>query len=613
VLLSSYNFEIALNIVNYQKKIRDFNMKHRYRCFRLLSVSVLISAGCLVLCGASPPVQAAGGEAGGTGLAVSGLTIALWITSLVSLAVAVFSLIRLYRLKTQAAGNRKLTGPGADTYQMMVENAEEGILVIQQLEIKYANQKTYDLMGVSRENRESTQLADYLYPQDMDIVLENYEKVIFAQEEIRRFSARVLTADQNVIWINARFVPVTWENAPAVLASISDITALKLLEKDLHQAQRMEAIGALSGGIAHDFNNILTTIIGSAEVAQMDLAEDAPAKKEFEQIRKSGYRARDLVRQILTISRENAQDVQPIYLMSMIKEALKLLRSTLPKEIRIKENIDRNVSLVKADSIQLYQVFMNLCTNAKDALKEAGDPCLEITLKNETVYTSGVSATGCLKPGNYVMFSVRDNGEGVEPDVADRIFEPYFTTKNTKTRTGLGLATTMGIVKQYGGHIRFESASETGTCFQVYLPEYQPDKGGAETCSDPVRGGGRILFIDDEPEITVIAQRMFKHLGFSVMTVDSGRKALELFSRSPEFFDVVITDLSMPGMSGKTVAESVLRIRPEIPVIMCTGHSDTFDETDAKKAGISAYIRKPYDFKKLSSMAASFIKKSKAA
>ena len=564
----------------------------------------------------SAEAWAAAGKAPGStpgGLSEFFLMALLGTIAVLALAAAGILLVRLNRLKSQWADSKNDSGLTKKPYRMMVENADQGILVLQELELKYANQAVYDLMGMSIDESDSTHIADYLYPEDLDIVLESYEKIIFNKEKIRNFSARAIKTDESVIWINARFVPITWEGAPAVLAFLRDVTAQKMLEQDLQQAQRMEAIGALSGGIAHDFNNILTTIIGNAEVAMMDLEETDPQAKEFEQIRKSGYRARDLVRQILTISRENAQDVQPLYLTPMIKEAMKLLRSTLPKEIKIQENFEKKLKLVKADSIQMYQVFMNLCTNARDALKGLDNPCLEVVLENEQISRSGQVVPSDLKPGSYVVFSVRDNGAGIDATIADHIFEPYFSTKDSKSGTGLGLATALGIVKQYGGTINYDT-SEKGSCFKVYLPVHEPEAEGNQSApEDSGTRAGKVLFVDDEPEITMVAERMLKNLGFSVMTANSGRKALEAFSRSPEFFDLLITDLSMPGMSGDALAKAALRIRPGIPVIICTGHSDTFNAAAAKKAGISAYVEKPYDFKSLSSLASSFIKKTKAA
>lgn len=534
-------------------------------------------------------------------------------------ATVIFSIINLKRIKQYEDSVQKAENPMIPLdgpYKEMVGNAGEGMLILQQLEFRYANPKFYDLLGMEQEDQSSFQIVEYIYPKDLDAVLEAYEKVMIGREKSAGFTARFTRTDESPVWVSARFVPFEWEGAPAILGLMRDITAQKMMEKDLHQAQRMEAIGALSGGIAHDFNNILTTIIGTAEVTLMDLAEDQPYHEEFEQIRKSGYRARDLVRQILTISRENVLDVQPLYLNSMIKEAVKLLRSTLPKNIKILENFEKELNLVKADSIQIYQVFMNLCTNASDAVRSSAEPFIEINLKNDLILPDDPRVSKNLTPGRYVVIRVKDNGRGIDKKISDRIFEPYFTTKDAQSRTGLGLATTLGIVKQHEGCIDFESSREKGTCFNVYLPAYDPDEKKADRLPDKQNGDerrARILFVDDEVEITTIAERMLNHLGYSVMGFNSPRKALEAFSRSPESFDMIITDLSMPEMTGEKLAKAVLRIRPGFPIIMCTGYSDTFDGEAAKKAGISAYIEKPYDFSALSQLISTFLSGSRAA
>ncbi len=540
-----------------------------------------------------------------TGLIVSGIFI----------AIAIAVTIKFQQVKARLDQKNQDVKAAKEKYKQMVENAEDGILVVQNLKLKYANNSVYEIMGLQKSETISDQLIDYIYPEDLNVVLECYETSVLSRKNENYFKVRLVKKDNSIIWVHIRLVPVVWDDEPANLAFMRDITHQQMLEQDLHQAQRLEALGALSGGIAHDFNNILTTIIGNAEVALMEASETDHGKMEFEQIRESGYRARDLVRQILTISREHTSDVQPLYLSPIIKEALKLLRSTLPKNIQIIENIDKQLNLVKADSIQMYQVFMNLCTNAKHALEKAETPCLEIGLQNVTFHPSVKQDMGQLKPGNYIKLSVKDNGTGIDPDIQSKIFDPYFTTKSREIGTGLGLATTLGIVKQFGGHISFKTEPGKGTCFVVHIPvhEKKESNGQIPDKNDSVQEGGRILFVDDEKEITIIAKRMFTNLGYSVMTAESGTQALESFARAPEFFDLLITDLAMPGMTGEKLANEVMRIRPGFPVIICTGHSDTFDKQKAKECGVMEYVAKPYNLKELSLIASKYIKKSKAA
>ncbi len=310
-------------------------------------------------------------------------------------------------------------------YRLIVEHSDEAILIAQNLEFKYANRQVYDIMGLPDDQTISRNLVDYIYPEDLNIVLESYEKTMLNKSSETSFKVRLIKEDKSCLWVHVRLVPVLWEDEPANLAFMRDITREKMMEQDLHQAQRMEALGALSGGIAHDFNNILTTIIGNAEVALMECSGDDPGTKEFNQIRESGYRARDLVRQILSISREHTDTIEPLYLSPIIKEAIKLLRSTLPKHFNITENIDKQLKLVNADSVQVYQIFMNLCTNAKQAMENIDIPSLEIELTNKRVQPTDSGVTQEVKPGKYVKLGVKDNGPGIDKKIHSKIFDPY--------------------------------------------------------------------------------------------------------------------------------------------------------------------------------------------
>jgi PAS domain S-box-containing protein len=529
--------------------------------------------------------------------------------------VAAFSMGQLQKMKGRLKENQALLNKKEEKLRLLLDHAEDGILIIQGLKFKYANKKVGEIMGQENKEEISKNLLDYIHPDDLKIVLDGYEKTMLSRDEETSFDVRLLKSDQSLLWVHIRSVPVVWGEEPANLAFMRDITARKMMEYELQQAQRMEAIGVLSGGIAHDFNNILTTIIGNAEMALMDLTDGSPGKKAFEQIRKSGYRARDLVRQVLNISREYASEVQPLYLSPIIKEALKFLRSTLPMNIKIVEKIDKQLSLVKADSVLIHQVFMNLCTNAKHAMEKQETACLEVELKNVIISSSMRTTRDDLLPGNYVSLSVRDTGTGIDPAVADKIFDPYFATKGMAKGTSLGLATSLGIIKQFGGYITFAGEPGKGSCFSVFLPAHETDKSKKKVldAAAPVRGRGKILFVDDEIEISAMAKKMLTHLGFSVMTADSGKQALEKFAREPDFFDLLITDLAMPEMTGIKLAKEVMQLRPGFPVIICTGHSDTFDENAAKEAGIMEYIEKPYNLKELGAIAAKCMKHTQAA
>ncbi len=528
--------------------------------------------------------------------------------------IAAFSLMQAHKMKRRLQDNETELNKKMEKLRLFLDHSKDGILIIQDLRFKYTNKRVPEIMGLEGKEEISNNFTEYIYPDDVQIALDSYEQTMLSGGKETNFDVRLVKSDQSLIWVQVRSVSVMWEGEPANLAFIRDITAQKMMEYDLQQAQRMEAIGVFSGGIAHDFNNILTTIIGNAELALMDLDVESPGKKEFEQIRESGHRARDLVRQILTLSREYTSEAQPLYLAPVIKEALKLLRSTLPRNIKIIEKIDKHLSLVKADSIQMYQVFMNLCANAKHAMEKEESGCLDVELKNVTVSSSMRSSPDDMVPGNYVKLSVTDTGIGIDPGIAGKIFEPHFTTKEKPKGTGLGLATSLFIVKQFGGNITFDSEPGKGACFCVFLPAHEAEKPKEKAFNETstIQGKGKILFVDDEAEIAAMAKKMLTHLGFSVMTAGSGKEALEKFTREPGFFDVLITDLAMPEMTGIKLAKEVMRIRPEFPVIMCTGHSDTFDEKAAKDSGIMEYVEKPYNLKELGAIAAKYMKHAQA-
>jgi len=521
---------------------------------------------------------------------------------------AVFSYIRFKNAQVQLRKERDALKESQEKYRLLVENAGDGILIIQNFKFKYANSQIYEIMGLKKEDSVSMNLVDYIHPDDLDMALEKYERNIRQNQEGNDYKIRLVKDDDTVIWVHIRSVPIIWEGEPASLAFIREITRQKQLEKDLQLAQRMEAIGTLAGGIAHDFNNILTTITGSAELALMDISDDDSGKEEFEQILESGYRAKELVRQILTVSRQHSQDIQPLFLNPIIKEALKLLRSTLPSNIKITEEINPEVSMVKGDSTQVFQVFMNLCTNANHAMEKFDTGELTIGLRDVTLDESIFDDVLNFKPGRYVELIVKDNGEGMDSEIQKMIFDPYFTTKEKGTGTGLGLATTMGIVKSHLGYIKVDSEKGDGSAFYVYLPVFEESEMDDEDLqAEPVPGKGRILFVDDERQILQIAQRMLGNLGYSVVTAGSGSEALEYLKLEPGSYDLLITDMAMPKMTGARLVKEVMKIVPDFPVILCTGHSGKMDEEKAKKLGVKQFLTKPYKLADLSSAISKYI------
>ncbi|MCF8145873.1 MAG: PAS domain S-box protein [Deltaproteobacteria bacterium] len=372
-----------------------------------------------------------------------------------------------------------------------------------------------------------------------------------------------------------------------------DVTSEMEMERRLTQAQKMEAIGNLAGGIAHDFNNILSPIMLHAEMAMMDLPPESPLQMNMKQIYKSGERARDLVQQILTFARVKEEEKIPLKASLIVKEVVKFLRSTIPSTIQIRYRLKTDRDTILADPTQMHQILMNLCTNAAHAMLEKGGE-LMVTLTETHVGPEEASRLGEIAPGGFLRMSVSDTGSGIPPEIIDKIFEPYFTTKEQGQGTGLGLAVIHGIVKNCDGHIMVESEEGKGSAFHVLLPVVDADVSLKRVVSaDLPTGTERILFVDDEQATVTVIKQMLEKLGYRVLAKTDSLDALGLFREAPEGFDLVITDQTMPHMTGKDLAKELMAIRPDIPIILCTGFSEQIDEDIAREMGIRAFVPKP--------------------
>jgi len=378
------------------------------------------------------------------------------------------------------------------------------------------------------------------------------------------------------------------------LTVFRDTTDVKTLETQLQQAQKMEAIGTLAGGIAHDFNNILGGILGYAELAKVRALDGGNVISDLEQLIISSNRAADLVKQILTISRQHKQERRPVQVRYIVNEALDLLRATLPTTIDVQGDLANDAGIVNADPTQIHQVIMNLATNAGHAMQEDGGK-LEVSLANVELDALSASNHLDLPAGSCLRLTVSDTGYGMTSETMERIFDPYFTTKDTGEGTGLGLSVAQGIIKAHGGAITVNSELGKGTTFHVYLPViHKAEKAEKDAPEEPLpTGSERILFIDDEEVLIEIGGQMLELLGYEVIGKKSSVQALELFRAEPDRFDLVITDMTMPHMTGDKLARELMKLRPDIPVILCTGHSELTSEEKAKDIGIRSFVMKP--------------------
>ena len=388
-------------------------------------------------------------------------------------------------------------------------------------------------------------------------------------------------------------------NITGSVGVLRDCTGRKKMEQQLRQAQKMEAIGTLAGGIAHDFNNILTAISGFADLS-LQAAGDATLKNYISYIVKASNRARDLVRQILAFSRQTEQEMRPVRIAPLLKEALKFLRASLPSSIEIRQNIACDGDVVVADPTQIHQVIMNLCTNAGHAMRDRGG-VMSVGLETLEVDESLILKSYAeLSPGRYVRLRVSDTGHGMTSEILDHIFEPYFTTKEKGEGTGLGLAVVHGIVKFHNGTVSVFSEPGKGSTFEVLLPlmAMEDQQPAAEIPAS--RGAGEsVLFVDDEEDITIMARTLLEDLGYRVTVTTSPQEVLELIGRDSSAYDLLITDKTMPGMNGFELAEAVFALAPGLPVIMLSGLAQSEDTAKGLKTGIKEFLVKPFEVQEL--------------
>jgi PAS domain S-box-containing protein len=495
-----------------------------------------------------------------------------------------------------------------EQYRDLIDNANDAVIVFGKTGImNFANPKFFEMTGYSLEETKKLHIRKLIHPDELDKCMGDFTKILAGEKFSRNYELRLLGKAGETIYIDNNVSTIEKEGRlVGILEIMRDITARKRAEEEterlqaqLVQAQKLEALGMLAGGIAHDFNNILTAILGYTGMVRDRVSDKGRMRTDLDQVLMAGERAKKLVQQIFAFSRQTKQECQPVQVHLIVNEALKLLRASIPMTIEIRQNISAKDTTILADPTKIHQVLMNLCTNAYYAMRESGG-ILEVQLETVEVDADFDKINLEMHEGVYLRLTVSDTGQGMDQVTQARIFEPYFSTKSKEEGTGLGLAMVHGIVTSLGGAISVQSNPGVGSTFLVYFP-----LAGRQTVQEPSalellpQGTECILYVDDELTIAQLGQRILESLGYDAMSCSSSVEALEMFRVQPEKFDLVITDQTMPNMTGITLAQELMRIRSDIPVILLTGFDKSITPELLKQTGIREFLMKPVAKKEL--------------
>ncbi len=484
--------------------------------------------------------------------------------------------------------------------QFIFDKAPLGIFLIRDGgDITNVNDHACQYLGYTREELCRMNVFDFdrgHSPQEIDQIWQRQKH----NPDIDTFETVHRRKDGTDIPVEITGIRLMFDNIPYSVSFVKDISERKEAEKkrnkmeaQMNQAQKMESLGTLAGGIAHDFNNILGAILGYAELSQLDCPADSKLRNNVNQIIKAGHRAKELVQQILLFSRQDRSEKKLMDVSRVIEDALKLIKVSLPPNIEILANISGNLFPVFTNEIQIHQIVMNLCTNAYYAMKSAGGT-LNVDLTSVTIQEPDVKSFPEMNPGQYIKLTVADKGCGIPKEMVERIFDPYFTTKPTGEGTGLGLSTIHGIIKDHGGNIKVYSEVGIGTTFNVFLPTADAAVGTTFAGTEQLpTGNGRILFVDDEKSLLEIGHDLLERLGYQVETRASSIDAFEAFRSDPNKYDLIISDMIMPEMTGDQMARQIRVIRSDIPIILCSGFSERINTHTIEALGISAVLMKP--------------------
>ncbi len=484
-----------------------------------------------------------------------------------------------------------------ERYRLLVENANDAIFIAQDEVIKFANPKTEELTGYSAEELAKTPFANFVHPEDRDMVVERYKRTLEGEELPGVYSFRIINSGNEEFEGELNAALITWEGRPAILNFLRDITPQKKLEAQLQQAQKMESLGSLAGGIAHDFNNLLMGIQGRTSLMLMYKDSSHPDFGHLSGIEDYITNAANLTKQLLGFARAGKYEVKPTAINDLIKKSSTLFGRT-KKEITIRSKYKEDLWTLEVDRGQIEQVLLNLFVNAWHAMPGGGD--LFIETENVTVDESFIRPFE-VQPGKYVKISIADTGVGMDEATRQRIFDPFFTTRKMGRGTGLGLASVYGIIKNHGGFIDVYSEKGHGTTFNIYLPasEKVPMKEKA-LAGDIIKGFEAVLLVDDEDMIIDVGKELLRELSYEVLLARSGQEAIKIYEENKEKIDMVILDMIMPDMSGGDTYDRLKEINPDIKVLLSSGYSIDGQATEILNRGCDGFIQKPFNIKQLS-------------
>ena len=518
---------------------------------------------------------------------------------------SVIGVVLVFRDVTAQLKTREELKDSEERYRITFEKAALGMARLDsEGRVLEANPRLCEILGYTQNELANMNFLDYTHPDERHTGEMSRQRLVSGMTDLHTRKKRYIRKDGRSIWVN---MTISIVRDPAgkpkyFISMIEDITSAMKYEEDkarleaqLRQSQKMEAIGTLAGGIAHDFNNILWAILGYTELTLIETPRDAPYRDNLNQVLKAGQRAKDLVDQILRFSRQADTDHRPLRVAPIVMESLKLLRATLPSTIEIRRYLETERDRTLSDPTQIHQILMNLCSNAADAMQPKGGGTLTVRLERIHLNEAAAEKHMDLTVDPYIKLTVSDTGIGMDSETLEHIFEPFFTTKETGKGTGMGLAVIHGLVISHGGAIMVDSKLGKGTDFEIYLPAIEIEKENEEAVrqSSVPKGTERILYVDDEEPLVLMNRKHLKKLGYRVTVCTDPGKALDLFLTSPDDFDLLVSDQTMPKMTGDLLAGEVLKVRPDLPVILCTGFSEHLTADKAEAMGVKKLIMKP--------------------